>query len=374
MTLVPAAAERNTRSAAERTGKQVWAGGPFPEGAKEMSENILNGRGMGQQQKELYELYEQQKQTSFWLRAILDACPLGCQIRNSSYEMVDCNHAAALLFGYETREEYLKEGMGRVYHRLRPWEEIPEDKIRAALGKVRKEGSYRRECIVEDRNGIGIPCEILMVCINDREDFLLVSYLRDLREIAEKEERIEKSEKRSNFDELTGIYSRRYFLEESGRLLEYCDKQGIMFGVILFSVDRFRILNSDYGRAAGDGVLCAISELMYSNKKLNQNQVYGRFAGSKFIISLIGYDLPGTWKLAEDIREEVEGLTYYQEEEPLFLTLSLGVSIYKGQYREIAELLFEAEQAMYDARMSGGNCVRIYEQETREIVSISHFL
>ncbi len=309
-------------------------------------------------QHKLERMNEQQRIMGIRRQAMLDACPLGCHFRNSSYELIDCNSASLKLFGYDSQEEYLDKGVKNIFSRLKPEEKLSADEIRNYFDKVREEGRLRKELIIEDKAGNGIPCEVTMVKLETEDDFVIVSYIRDLREIEEKEERI----KETKFDELTGIYSKRYFMEEAGRLLEYCCKQEVMFSVILFSIDRLKRINGEFGHAVGDDVILRISEIM--RKKLDINHVYGRFDGTGFLIGLTGYDTSGTWKLAEEIREEVAAASYREANGPVQTTISTGIAIRRDEKIKLTELLEQADKAMYDARKAGRNCTRIYDKET----------
>jgi PAS domain S-box-containing protein len=115
-------------------------------------------------------------------RIMLDATPLCANFWNNKFENIDCNNEAFKLFGLSSKKEYLDN-----FHKLSP-EYQPDGRLSTekSLENIKKafeEGYLRLEWMHRSLKGELIPCEIILVRVQQKKETRVCSYTRDLREI-----------------------------------------------------------------------------------------------------------------------------------------------------------------------------------------------
>ncbi|MFI5280320.1 MAG: GGDEF domain-containing protein, partial [Gemmatimonadales bacterium] len=127
--------------------------------------------------------------------------------------------------------------------------------------------------------------------------------------------------------------------------------------VIMFDVDRFKLVNDTLGHQAGDRVLAEIGRRMLDAGRAVD--WLGRYGGEEFIGVLAATDRAGGVLAAERIRNAVAALPIATGRTARTVTLSAGVSAYDGgeEWPTTEQLVGAADAALYRAKNSGRNCV-----------------
>jgi diguanylate cyclase (GGDEF)-like protein len=156
-------------------------------------------------------------------------------------------------------------------------------------------------------------------------------------------------------DPLTGAANRRGFFERGERLLMRARFARERTALILFDLDRFKIINDRYGHLTGDEVLTAFSRLATSH--LRPNDLFGRIGGEEFASLLpdTGQD-EAIW-LAERVRRAFEASSLPIGQHAIRSTVSVGVAISDEEYSDLSALLAAADRALYRAKALGRNRV-----------------
>ncbi|WP_454786098.1 sensor domain-containing diguanylate cyclase [Legionella sp. WA2024007413] len=87
-------------------------------------------------------------------------------------------------------------------------------------------------------------------------------------------------------DELTGLSNRRGFLKLAGYLFEKCQRENQMFTLLFFDLDKFKLINDQFGHAEGDKVLKIFANALLQN--FRYHDVIGRLGGDEFCIFCSG--------------------------------------------------------------------------------------
>ncbi len=178
---------------------------------------------------------------------------------------------------------------------------------------------------------------------------------------AEAELRIANQELRrvSQTDELTGLLSRRHFLERLVEEIERAHRYGRAIGLLLIDVDRLRSINEQFGHLMGDRVIATVGTHLRS--ELRQSDLCGRYGGEEFIVMLAETNGEGALLVAEKIRERLSsyaiptGDGQGQGREVRF-TLSIGVTEEAaGGSATIETLLARLDAALVRAKSQGGD-------------------
>ncbi len=149
-----------------------------------------------------------------------------------------------------------------------------------------------------------------------------------------------------HYDELTGIYNRRYIMETFDNVLLKSPKKT---GIIVFDIDYFKRVNDKFGHEAGDQTLLIIAKTIKNN--LPDQTFVGRFGGEEFIVVLPETSMEETIVVAEKIRSSIEML--HIEMIKGNITISGGVA--HSSCFEKDELFRCADKNLYKAKASGRN-------------------
>lgn len=129
--------------------------------------------------------------------------------------------------------------------------------------------------------------------------------------------------------------------------------------LVMIDLDDFKHVNDTYGHQEGDRVLVAVSTLIRETVEAQPGAAGGRWGGEEFMILLPGVGLEGAAAVAEKLRAGIEKLTF-----PLCggETASFGVA--QALPNEQADpLVFRADEALYEAKRCGKNCVRVSRKD-----------
>lgn len=166
---------------------------------------------------------------------------------------------------------------------------------------------------------------------------------------------VRKLEELSMCDSLTSLLNRRAFDLRFPREVERADRQSYPLFLAMIDVDNFKDYNDSYGHDSGDKVLIALSDIMREGTR-NSVDLCFRLGGDEFAVLL-----PQTTATqATEIVQRI--LLKFVESDFGGTTLSIGIiSCYRKKeisaLEDLAHMLKRADQAMYDAKASGKNCV-----------------
>ncbi|UCH95734.1 MAG: GGDEF domain-containing protein [Candidatus Aminicenantes bacterium] len=155
-------------------------------------------------------------------------------------------------------------------------------------------------------------------------------------------------------DALTGLYNRRYILNELDNQHKIAKRNNRVYSVVIIDIDDFKRVNDTYGHPAGDEYLKKVAFII--NHSLREQDIPGRVGGEEFLIILPETDIDGAFHLANRIREYIRETPLIYKGNAISATISAGVSQY--ELNTDAHTLFHwADQALYKAKQSGKNKV-----------------
>jgi diguanylate cyclase (GGDEF)-like protein len=171
----------------------------------------------------------------------------------------------------------------------------------------------------------------------------------------------ERLEFQARHDSLTGLPNRSYFMELLDAALEDAGERSGFLAVLFIDLDRFKQINDILGHAMGDRLLKEVGQRL--KRLLTADDLAGRMGGDEFIIVLTRQ--PDEQAVALASREFLMALRapHQIEDNELFVTASIGVAIYPRHGKTVAELLRNADLAMYHAKNSGKNEVEVFRAE-----------
>lgn len=155
-------------------------------------------------------------------------------------------------------------------------------------------------------------------------------------------------------DELTGVFNRRHLLAKLEEEMERSRRGSAEFSLAMIDIDHFKSINDTCGHTAGDRVLVKVAqEIAGSIRRIDH---FGRFGGEEFMLIMPGTGYIGALQKLDRLRCQVAGLEFKGEACGVKVTISVGVVTSSG-VDELAEMIKQADVALYAAKGRGRNCV-----------------
>lgn len=160
-------------------------------------------------------------------------------------------------------------------------------------------------------------------------------------------------------DELTGIANRRFFERALNDEWNRARRREQYLALILLDLDHFKDLNDRLGHQAGDECLRQLGAFLQETVR-RSGEVVARYGGEEFAILLPGASATAGERVAETLRAGIERLAVSKGEEVGCVTASCGVAaMIPTSGLNADDLVASADRALYAAKNSGRNCVRV---------------
>ena len=192
----------------------------------------------------------------------------------------------------------------------------------------------------------------------EQQEVLILRTLADLLATALHNAFIfQKLEQQAITDGLTGIKTRRFFLEAMQSEWKRAARSGRPFSVVLVDLDKFKEVNDSMGHLEGDLVLARVGRLL--EQKCRQSNVVARYGGDEFVILMPETGLEQAQSLSERLRLWLATDPTLSERH---VTGSFGVGSFPLHGATAEDIIRVADAGMYVAKHSGGNRVATVEE------------
>lgn len=171
------------------------------------------------------------------------------------------------------------------------------------------------------------------------------------RRIATLEEQLAETKTEATQDALTGLANRRG-VEATFRRWQV-ERRAFVAAVL--DIDDFKGVNDTYGHAAGDAVLQLVAKTLRA--AVRSGDLVARLGGDEFVVMILDMTLPQAENRARNVLQTLSQSTIPSDDRSVTITASAGVSeLSPGD--TLASLLERADQALYESKGHGKNCVR----------------
>ena len=175
----------------------------------------------------------------------------------------------------------------------------------------------------------------------------------------------EKNEYLAYYDVLTSLPNRNMLSNKFNKLLSDYGVDNQNMSVIFLDLDFFKMINDTLGHSTGDAVLQNVSRKL--NNCLREDDLIFRYGGDEFIVLLKNAGREKASKIAECILEEMSCPVIIEDYE-IFLSASIGMSVYPMHGSDIDTLVKHADTAMHFAKERGRNNYQLYTPDQGERV------
>lgn len=152
-------------------------------------------------------------------------------------------------------------------------------------------------------------------------------------------------------DGLTGLYNRRYVVDDLVDDIQHYNRQDTKNIIILADIDDFKNINDTYGHDAGDRTLVCIANLL---EVICRRHRVIRWGGEEFLIVLFAVTEEEAERISEQIRSEIEEFIIFHNNTEFSCTLTLGLHVYDTE-KSVEENIKCADQALYYGKRNGKN-------------------
>lgn len=284
------------------------------------------------------------------LSAAIDRSDQVVVITNARHEIVYVNPAFTRLTGY-TREE----AIGRNPRFLQGAE--TSQATRVALREAVAVGRQTHaEVLNYTKSGNTYWVELSIVPVQD-ERSVLTHWISIARDISERKAQEQEITRLAMEDHLTGLLNRR--AAEARLAVEWsrARRDASPFAVALIDVDRFKLVNDQYGHQMGDRALVHVASTLAAN--LRGGDWIARWGGEEFLLVLHGLDATGAVKAGERTRKQVKSKPVKIDMGELPVTVSIGIALYSPEANSVDDLLAQADALLYEAKQSGRDKVLV---------------
>lgn len=161
---------------------------------------------------------------------------------------------------------------------------------------------------------------------------------------------------RSETDLLSRLFNRRGFEMRSETAIERARRSGLPLSLVICDLDSFKAINDTYGHGLGDNVIAAFAAIL--REITSERDVVARIGGEEFAILLPGMGIQTARLFAEKARSNFYLRRVRDMPEESRFTASFGVAEF-AEGDMLYDLMRRADNALYDAKKSGRNCVRL---------------
>ena len=203
--------------------------------------------------------------------------------------------------------------------------------------------------------------EAASISSNDPRALRCVGLLRDVTESKRAHERLVHD---AVHDNLTNLPNRSLFLDRLANTLLRAGKEtNVRPAVMVIDLDKFKSVNSSFGLLVGDSLLLTVARRL--QRHLQPEDTLARIGGDQFAMIVNGEeDAEGLAELAEQLLRSLRSPIKIAGQ-GIVLTGSMGIAIYNENTENEADLLKNAESAMYRAKRSGSDHIELFRSDMR---------
>jgi diguanylate cyclase (GGDEF)-like protein/PAS domain S-box-containing protein len=286
------------------------------------------------------------------LEAIMIASPQGV--------LIDVNESFSRITGYG-REEAVGQ-----HTRMLSSGHQNQSFYAAMWSQLLKTGHWSGEIWNRRKSG-EVYVEMLTISAVQDEQGQVLRYVALFSDISQQKEHEKKLERIAHFDALTGLPNRVLLSDRLLQVMANVRRRNRCVGVVFLDLDGFKAVNDTHGHAMGDQLLVVLAQRL--SQSLREGDTLARLGGDEFVAVLQDLNAPeDSLPVLERLRTGASAPLLIDGVE-LQVSASLGVSFYP-QSEDISadQLLRQADQAMYQAKLSGKNRYHVFDdRQDREL-------
>lgn len=288
---------------------------------------------------------------------VFDSTAEAIMITDAHGQIIDVNTAFTDITGYDDVDvigenpSIMKSGRHSDEFYKKMWETLA------------KEGVWQGEIWDKRKNGEIFP-KWLSITAAPNEAGEFANYVAVFSDITNKKKNEEKLEQLAHFDPLTGLPNRILFHDRLYTSLARSKRDKEHLSVLFVDLDRFKQVNDSLGHNVGDLLLKEVAKrLLHSVREID---TVARLSGDEFTVILTDITSSDDIEMISSRIVKSVGSPYFFEGHELFISASVGISVYPTDGDTAADLLRHADVAMYHAKEKGRNNYQFFDAYMNE--------
>jgi len=264
--------------------------------------------------------------------------------------ILDCNESFARIFGYTSREEMLQQTAWDMYLKR-------EDREAAVAKLLERQYLTNYEICLKRKDGSSVwvlESENLIEGLDGRLSIIEGTAI----DITERKRAEEQVKHLAFHDPLTNLPNRLLFNDRLTLAVAQAHRHNQKLAVLFLDLDRFKVINDSLGHSVGDELLRQVAERIQEH--VREGDTVARLGGDEFTLLVPGISAEeDAAKIARKICDAVHD-PFWIDGRELFVTTSLGVSVYPSDGHDAETLVRNADSAMYRAKEQGRDNYQLY--------------
>ncbi len=274
--------------------------------------------------------------------------------------IVSWNRGSVNLFGYTA-----KEMLGK--HILNTYDKENEYTLQELFSSLDTKKSLEIEAYMLKKDGDRVICDISLSISKDENGEIdgYVGYIQDISKQKEiqllLEAQTDQLKHQAHYDMLTSLPNRALFKDRLSQAIVTSKRNQEKFALLFIDLDQFKKINDSLGHNIGDEVLVEAAKRLSST--IREEDTLARLGGDEFTIILKDIQNPQNVPTVADKIIKVMKEALHIKSHNLYITASIGVSIYPNDATDDANLIKYADVAMYKAKDEGRNNYQFYSAD-----------
>jgi diguanylate cyclase (GGDEF)-like protein/PAS domain S-box-containing protein len=284
---------------------------------------------------------------------VFDGSTQGILIADRDTRIIAVNEAFTRITGY-ARAEAIGQRPQMLASGLHT-----RDFYRAMWDELRENGHWQGEIWNRRKNGEPIPEWLGISAVRD-DAGELTHYIGIFADISEKKSFEARLQHLTHHDLLTGLPNRLLLQERFEQARAFAARDGQRVALLVLDLDHFKEVNDNLGHALGDRLLVAIAGRLQAC--VRDTDTVSRQGGDEFLISLNGiHDSEAIAGITDKIMQTMAP-SFTLDGQTLSTSFSIGIAAWPEDGEDFATLLLKADTAMYQAKESGRNVYRFFDE------------
>ncbi|MFV3384121.1 EAL domain-containing protein [Pseudomonas sp. NY15364] len=299
-------------------------------------------------------------------RTMVEHAPEAILLFSPDGGIVECNENALRLFRYRRAEL-----LGKSIQNISPLRQVDgRESTQVGRGYLARaiDGEVPVfEWLHRDSAGRVLPCEIRLVRMPG-ESLLIRASITDISERQRYQREIERL---AYSDELTGLPNRRLLLDRLQHAMDREQREGSLGALLFIDLDHFKTINDSLGHLIGDALLREVTTRLA--RELRAEDTLARLGGDEFVVLLeaLGSDpqvvAEHAAAVGDKLLKSLHGSCVIEGRE-LSVSASIGIALHPLASQNAADVLKQADTAMYRAKHAGRNALHFFEPQMQAAI------